>query len=81
MDDIRDRFIEWSSEMDMKYNRVFSILDIEKKPVEYFIEFKSCKRGMIFLSCQVFQICQRTFHQFIKEIQSHMINIIQEALS
>jgi len=34
MDDIRDRFIEWSSEMDMKYNRVFSILDIEKNMMD-----------------------------------------------
>lgn len=26
----RKKFIEWNSEMDMKYNRVFSIVDIEK---------------------------------------------------
>lgn len=28
--EIREKFIEWNSEMDMKYNRVFSIVDIEK---------------------------------------------------
>ena len=28
--EIRKKFIEWNSEMDMKYNRVFSIVDIEK---------------------------------------------------
>ena len=28
--DVRKKFIEWNSEMDMKYNRVFSIVDIEK---------------------------------------------------
>lgn len=31
---IRERFIEWNSEMDMKYNRVFSIVDIEKSQME-----------------------------------------------
>lgn len=31
---IRDRFIEWNSEMDMKYNRVFSIVDIEKTKMD-----------------------------------------------
>lgn len=31
---IRDRFIEWNSEMDMKYNRVFSIVDIEKSQMD-----------------------------------------------
>ena len=28
--EIREKFIEWNSEMDMKYNKVFSIVDIEK---------------------------------------------------
>jgi len=28
--EIRKKFIEWNAEMDMKYNRVFSIKDIEK---------------------------------------------------
>ncbi len=28
--EIREKFIEWNSEMDMKYDRVFSIVDIEK---------------------------------------------------
>ena len=28
--EMRKKFIEWNSEMDMKYNRVFSIVDIEK---------------------------------------------------
>ena len=28
--EIRKKFIEWNSEMDLKYNRVFSIVDIEK---------------------------------------------------
>ena len=28
--EMREKFIEWNSEMDMKYNRVFSIVDIEK---------------------------------------------------
>ena len=32
--DIRDRFIEWNSEMDMKYNRVFSIIDIVKAQMD-----------------------------------------------
>ena len=31
---IRERFIEWNSEMDMKYNRVFSIMDIEKSQMD-----------------------------------------------
>lgn len=31
---VRDRFIEWNSEMDMKYNRVFSIVDIEKSRMD-----------------------------------------------
>ena len=31
---IRERFIEWNSEMDMKYNRVFSIVDIEKENMD-----------------------------------------------
>jgi len=31
---IRERFIEWNSEMDMKYNRVFSIVDIEKEQMD-----------------------------------------------
>ena len=31
---IRERFIEWNSEMDMKYDRVFSIVDIEKSQME-----------------------------------------------
>lgn len=32
--EIRERFIEWNSEMDMKYNRVFSIVDIEKSQMD-----------------------------------------------
>ena len=28
--EVRNKFIEWNSEMDMKYNQVFSIVDIEK---------------------------------------------------
>ena len=32
--DIRDRFIEWNSEMDIKYNRVFSIIDIAKAQMD-----------------------------------------------
>lgn len=31
---IRDQFIEWNSEMDMKYNRVFSIVDIDKSQMD-----------------------------------------------
>lgn len=31
---IRERFIEWNSEMDMKYSRVFSIVDIEKSQMD-----------------------------------------------
>lgn len=31
---IRERFIEWNAEMDMKYNRVFSIVDIEKSQMD-----------------------------------------------
>lgn len=31
---VRERFIEWNSEMDMKYNRVFSIIDIEKTQMD-----------------------------------------------
>ena len=27
---VRERFIEWNSELDMKYDRVFSIVDIEE---------------------------------------------------
>ena len=32
--DIRDRFIEWNSEMDMKFNRVFSIVDIARAQMD-----------------------------------------------
>lgn len=31
---VRDKFIEWNSELDMKYNRVFSIVDIEKSQLD-----------------------------------------------
>ena len=31
---VREKFIEWNSEMDMKYNRVFSIVDIEKSKID-----------------------------------------------
>lgn len=30
----RERFMEWNSEMDMKYDRVFSIVDIEKSQMD-----------------------------------------------
>jgi predicted nucleotidyltransferase len=30
-DETRNIFIDWSSEMDLKYDRVFSIIDIEKE--------------------------------------------------
>lgn len=30
----RERFIEWNSEMDMKYGRVFSIVDIENAKLD-----------------------------------------------
>ena len=30
-DDQREKFMFWNSEMDMKYDRVFSIIDIEKE--------------------------------------------------
>lgn len=32
--DKREEFIEWSAEFDMKYERVFSFVDIEKKKME-----------------------------------------------
>lgn len=32
--EVKDRFIEWNSELDMKYNRVFSIVDIEKDKMD-----------------------------------------------
>ena len=32
--DMMERFIAWNSEMDMKYNRVFSIVDIEKDKID-----------------------------------------------
>ena len=32
--EMRKKFIEWNSEMDMKYNRVFSIVDIEKSNMD-----------------------------------------------
>lgn len=31
---LRDQFIEWNSEMDMKYNRIFSIVDIERSKID-----------------------------------------------
>lgn len=31
---VRDKFIEWNSELDMKYNRVFSIVDVEKTQMD-----------------------------------------------
>lgn len=30
----RDEFMEWASELDMKYDKVFSIVDIEKAKME-----------------------------------------------
>lgn len=30
----RDEFMEWASELDMKYDKVFSIVDIEKTKME-----------------------------------------------
>ena len=32
--EIRKKFIEWNTEMDMKYNRIFSIIDIEKSNMD-----------------------------------------------
>ena len=32
--EVRNKFIEWNSEMDMKYNRFFSIVDIEKSQMD-----------------------------------------------
>lgn len=32
--EVREKFIEWNSEMDMKYNRVFSIIDIERAKMD-----------------------------------------------
>ena len=32
--EIRKKFIEWNAEMDMKYNRIFSIIDIEKSNMD-----------------------------------------------
>ena len=35
MDDMtRDRFIRWSAEMDLRYDRVFSIIDIQEENME-----------------------------------------------
>ncbi len=31
---VRDQFIEWNSELDMKYNKIFSIIDIEKSQMD-----------------------------------------------
>ena len=30
----RKRFIAWAAEMDLKYNRVFSVVDIEQKKIQ-----------------------------------------------
>lgn len=32
--DAREKFLEWNAEMDMKYNRVFSIVDIDREQME-----------------------------------------------
>lgn len=32
--DKRSEFLEWAAELDMKYERVFSIIDIEKQKME-----------------------------------------------
>lgn len=32
--EIRKKFVEWNAEMDMKYNRIFSIIDIEKSNMD-----------------------------------------------
>jgi len=31
---VRERFIEWNTELDLKYDRVFSIIEIEKDKIE-----------------------------------------------
>lgn len=31
---VMERFIAWNSELDMKYNRIFSIVDIEKDKID-----------------------------------------------
>lgn len=33
-DEIKERFIAWAADMDLKYDRVFSIIDIEKEQME-----------------------------------------------
>ena len=33
-DDTRDKFMRWSADMDLKYDKVFSIIDIEKSNLE-----------------------------------------------
>lgn len=34
LDGMKQRFIKWSSEMDLRYNKVFSIVDINKQTIE-----------------------------------------------
>ncbi len=48
----KDRFLAWNAEMDLKYNRVFSIVDIERSKFERWISavpfYKSIqKEGVI----------------------------------
>lgn len=50
--EMRKKFIEWNSEMDMKYNRVFSIVDIEKANMDKWVDvlpfYKNiCDEGII----------------------------------
>lgn len=33
-DDTRDKFMRWSADMDLKYDKIFSIIDIEKSNLE-----------------------------------------------
>lgn len=33
-DDTRDKFMRWSADMDLKYDKIFSIIDIEKNNLE-----------------------------------------------
>ncbi len=37
-DEEKDRFLQWNAELDLKYNRVFSIVDIEKDVMEQWAE-------------------------------------------
>lgn len=58
MDDrTREKFIIWSADMDLRYDRVFSIVDIQEKNLKngevYFRFIRMCRRRGLFFGRQL----------------------------